>query len=466
MKKRSFFLLLIICSLQTVRAQNVGIGTTNPQATLDVNGDLIFRNTALALVNGANEDINTTAQKFSHYTISGPTSVFEIGGLTGGIDGRMITLYNSSPFLMIIKHLSAGSLAANEIHTGLGIDFTLSSYSSVTFRYQALDNLWHIASSHNEFVTGGGSSFWTASGVNIFNNNTGNVGIKTNTPTYPFTLATTGIGFSQESPDGATKIGFWTTSNAAYLQTHTNTDLFFATNNSLAKMTLKTSGQVGIGTSTPNAQLSVIRGTGVDGTAAFYGTTHISHFNYATLENTYIRAGKSGSTVFLNDSHNGNLNIATGGGNVNVGNGLYSSQTGLLNLVPLGVVYYYYNVNENGEIRNAANTLNQIDIANIAGNLATGGWTGTTTPEPTSVYWTINIKILLSPSLCNQYTKIIAIGDPSFNNVNNYLATVRTARSSFYNDVTNPALLTYYKAGNLGLNGTNFEGTIMIYGIK
>lgn len=160
--RKPFLLFVFFCIANFATAQNVGINSTNPQATLDVNGDLILRNTALTLANGANENINTTTNKFSHYSIAGPTSVFEIGGLTGGIDGRTITLYNSSAFLMIIKHQSAGSAAANQIHTGMGADFTLSSFSSVSLRYQAVDNYWHILSSHNNVMSAG--SGWSLSG--------------------------------------------------------------------------------------------------------------------------------------------------------------------------------------------------------------------------------------------------------------------------------------------------------------
>jgi hypothetical protein len=65
--------------------------------------------------------------------------------------------------------------------------------------------------------------------------------------------------------------------------------------------------------------LDVARGRGTDGTAVFRGTTFASHFNYDTAEDTYIRGGKSGSKVFLNDSHNGNVIIVGGGGNVGIG---------------------------------------------------------------------------------------------------------------------------------------------------
>jgi hypothetical protein len=55
------------------------------------------------------------------------------------------------------------------------------------------------------------------------------------------------------------------------------------------------------------AILDVGRGTGGDGAAMFLGTTFHSHFNYSTNEHTYIRGGKSGSHVYLNDIPNGNV---------------------------------------------------------------------------------------------------------------------------------------------------------------
>lgn len=61
-------------------------------------------------------------------------------------------------------------------------------------------------------------------------------------------------------------------------------------------------GDVGIGISSPTATLHVARGvSNNDGTAVFAGSTHFSHFNYSTAENTYIRGGKNGSKVFIND---------------------------------------------------------------------------------------------------------------------------------------------------------------------
>jgi hypothetical protein len=196
MRKSIFFLTSIFFFSGFVYAQNVGINNTNPGAALDVNGDLILRNGNMTLVNGANEDINTTTQKFSNYTISGPTSVFEIGGLNGGTNGRMVTLYNSSAFLMVIKHLSPGSATANQIHTGTGADFTLSSYSAVTFRYMSLDNLWHIVSTYNEWNPAT-TNLWSGLGSYIYNNNPGTVGIGTLSPSSSYKLFVRGNTYTE-----------------------------------------------------------------------------------------------------------------------------------------------------------------------------------------------------------------------------------------------------------------------------
>lgn len=71
-------------------------------------------------------------------------------------------------------------------------------------------------------------------------------------------------------------------------------------------------GNVGIGTSTDaiTSTLYVKKSTNSpDGTAVFKGTTHFSHFHYGTNEDTYIRGGKDGSHVVLNDVPNGNVGI-------------------------------------------------------------------------------------------------------------------------------------------------------------
>ncbi len=76
-------------------------------------------------------------------------------------------------------------------------------------------------------------------------------------------------------------------------------------------ITVLRNGNTGIGVNNPTATLEVVRGTGGGGTAVFKGTTHISHFNYNTDEDTYIRAGKNNRYVILNDIPGGKVGIGT-----------------------------------------------------------------------------------------------------------------------------------------------------------
>jgi hypothetical protein len=71
-------------------------------------------------------------------------------------------------------------------------------------------------------------------------------------------------------------------------------------------------GNVGIntGSNAVNSTLFVVKTTNsIDGTAVFKGTTHFTHFHYGANEDTYVRGGKNGSHVILNDVLNGNVGI-------------------------------------------------------------------------------------------------------------------------------------------------------------
>jgi len=76
------------------------------------------------------------------------------------------------------------------------------------------------------------------------------------------------------------------------------------------------SGNVGIGTNNPFTTLHVTRGTAPYGTASFEGTSYTSHFNYSTAEDTYIRGGKAGSKVRINDQSGADIVM---GGDVDLG---------------------------------------------------------------------------------------------------------------------------------------------------
>lgn len=142
--------ILIIVFLKITIAQNVGIGNTDPKATLDIKGDLIFRVDTLNLINGINDNIDITTSRSMNYILTGPNTTFELGGFTGGKDGRIITLYNSTPAAYYVVNYSALTIPTNQINTGTGANVTMNSYSTITFQYLALDSLWHMVSANGK----------------------------------------------------------------------------------------------------------------------------------------------------------------------------------------------------------------------------------------------------------------------------------------------------------------------------
>ena len=90
---------------------------------------------------------------------------------------------------------------------------------------------------------------------------------------------------------------------------------------SFTAMTISNLGNIGIRTNPANASLYVRKGTNFDGSGVFGGSTYNSHFNYSSVEDTYIRGGINGSNVYINDSPGGIVSI--GGGTTKVGINTY-----------------------------------------------------------------------------------------------------------------------------------------------
>ncbi|MEQ1733669.1 MAG: hypothetical protein ABL940_08350 [Bacteroidia bacterium] len=127
---------------------NVGIGTTSPTTTLDVNGSVAYKEgAALNLSNGANNDIALGA--FSYFRITGPTAGFAVSGLTAGTDGRIITLYNTTTQVMtIVNNLT--SAVANQITTLTNADVvTPAGPNVVQLQYNATQAKWIIIGGQN-----------------------------------------------------------------------------------------------------------------------------------------------------------------------------------------------------------------------------------------------------------------------------------------------------------------------------
>ena len=84
-------------------------------------------------------------------------------------------------------------------------------------------------------------------------------------------------------------------------------------------ITILASGNVGIRSGASNvASLYVTRGSNFEGTAILGGTQHGSYFNYSNTEDTYIRSGKDGGRVYINDVPNGMIIVGSGAGRMGI----------------------------------------------------------------------------------------------------------------------------------------------------
>jgi hypothetical protein len=123
---------------------NVGIGTIAPDAALVVNGAVAVRRSNVAFANGANTNMNVG--DFGFIKITGPTGAFSVTGLTGGVDGRIVTLYNSTAQNMTITN-DATSTAANRILTLTGANIVTVGTGSVTLQYDSHGSRWIVIAS-------------------------------------------------------------------------------------------------------------------------------------------------------------------------------------------------------------------------------------------------------------------------------------------------------------------------------
>jgi hypothetical protein len=89
-------------------------------------------------------------------------------------------------------------------------------------------------------------------------------------------------------------------------------------------LTIGNNGNIGIKIDPINATLCVLKAGNFEGSAVFGGTSYNSHFNYVSNEDTYIRGGKAGSKVIINDLSGGKIIFGNGNALVGINNGIPS----------------------------------------------------------------------------------------------------------------------------------------------
>ncbi len=131
---------------------DVGVNTTAPATDLDINGDFSTQYTSYTAANGANNNIAIGTWSFVRLT--GPTAAFSVTGMAGGVDGKMVILYNSTSQTITISNESASSTAANRIWTlnSTG-DIVIAGKGALKMIYSAPDSRWIVISSSETVST-------------------------------------------------------------------------------------------------------------------------------------------------------------------------------------------------------------------------------------------------------------------------------------------------------------------------
>ncbi len=242
--KNLLLLGLILCtSVQFGFAQNVGIGTENPEAVLDINGDVIFRPVNIIITDTANYVLDINTNRFSFYRITGPLNDFHIAGISGGMDGRVITLINRSNYIMELRHQNPETVPETQINTSTLESVFIEDQGLVSMYYDSGVHKWVVMNIAKAVHTVMG---WDTSGTNVFYNN--NVGIGTSTPISPLTIQTevNEVGFSQVNPDNSTILSSELTDVGASIGTTTE-NVFSLNAGTNGKLHVLPDGRVVIG---------------------------------------------------------------------------------------------------------------------------------------------------------------------------------------------------------------------------
>jgi len=90
---------------------------------------------------------------------------------------------------------------------------------------------------------------------------------------------------------------------------------------SAGSLAMSVAGNVGIKAEPIDATLYVAKAGNPSGSAVFGGSSYNSHFHYDVTEDTYIRAGKNGGHVYINQINGGKVLMGNGSAHVGINSG-------------------------------------------------------------------------------------------------------------------------------------------------
>ena len=208
---RYFVFIIALLCFKSSFTQNIGINKNNPQASLDITGDIITSTgiinlTGISPVGDINAvlDVNTT--KHSSYKLTAGPSTFgslTVVGLSASFDGRIVHLINATNYsnITIFNNETNDPLAFNpaqpneRISTSLvpgavGVptppgtgNMILKPKGTLMLQYDGNIQKWVVRGSHMSNLSYLGDENWFKTANDITNTNIGNVGIGVSNPT-------------------------------------------------------------------------------------------------------------------------------------------------------------------------------------------------------------------------------------------------------------------------------------------
>ena len=287
---------------------NVGIGTTAPTTTLDVNG--VIRSLAYPAPTGGiglELGYNSTYGQINSYSRTGGIyTQLRLDGLT--------TIINSGSG----GNVGIGTTSPNdvlEIRTAANNGLRLSAPNSYVANAGSRMEFWNYTTQELASIQG---SFQNVSNGNYgrldFGTRTtdvlgvetkmsilanGNVGIGTTAPAEG-KLVVYGTGYNSIFSDGTNKVGVYLGNTGlftgALITTYTNVPLGFSTNQGAGAMVISTNGNVGIGLTSPTAKLHLAAGSATANTAPLKFTS-----------GALLTAPEAGAVEFLTDAWYGTI---------------------------------------------------------------------------------------------------------------------------------------------------------------
>lgn len=119
---------------------NVGIGTIGPNVKMDINGGIALRQTTLAQIT-AGPVSNYNIGAGSYFRISS-NATYAIGGITGGVDGKIIVITNVGAFTINFNNETLTSTAVNRFANSTGAQIALAPNGTITYIYDAVSQRW------------------------------------------------------------------------------------------------------------------------------------------------------------------------------------------------------------------------------------------------------------------------------------------------------------------------------------